>query len=99
MKIFIVFLLINYQAASTFYSTLQSDGCIPDGYTMVNAVLDSFNQITSEDVETAMEQFNEEVKIHYEYHYRITILSIVRTVYVVILTVDILICCSTNFDD
>ena len=68
---------------------------------MVNAVLDSFNQITSEDVETAMEQFNEEVIIHYEYHYKITVLSIVRTVYVVILTVvniDILICCSQSID-
>ena len=51
---------------------------------MVKAVLDSFNQITSEDVETAMEQFNEEVIIHYEYHYKITI---VCTVYVVIVMV------------
>ena len=48
---------------------------------MVNAVLDSFNQITREDVETAMEQFNEEVIIHYEYHYKITVLSSVCTVY------------------
>ena len=54
---------------------------------MVNAVLDSFNQITREDVATAMEQFNEEVIIHYEYHYKITVLSIVCTVYVVILMV------------